>query len=283
MSEFQPPLALEAAGIKHPAQLVRQALSSLLKPEGGTVSAGGLAVSAHVAPNMSVNVNGGAPPAGEAWVPGSTSPDVQGLYFVWNDGVVNKAIGASNEANPRVDTVVAHVKDSQYTGAEDEWEIEVLAGAPEAGATLENLKGAAALPDSCLVLAYVLVPAKATKIEAADIKNVATSFALEASLTLPSVGSPAEKKVIESGEELEPSASHATIVNALIFLKDRKAQQWRAEVDGVDVDISTIGETPGGAFVTHAMKFVVPAGKKYRIYKVGETNATIEVNYQQLL
>lgn len=149
----------------------------MIDDAGGMVVAGGLAVSAHVAPNMSVNVQGGTPPLGQVWIPGSSIPRTQGLYFCWNDAPVNKPISASSEADPRVDTVIARVHDEQYAGAENKWEIEVEEGTPTPGATLENLNGVAAVPASSVVLAYVLVPAKAVAIEGADIKNVAGVFA----------------------------------------------------------------------------------------------------------
>jgi hypothetical protein len=154
----------------HSAQLARLAGSSLLNAAGGTVVAKGLEVTEHSAANMSVNVAGGIP-NGAIWVPGTTTA-TQGQYFCWNESTTNLGIGAASEANPRIDTVVAQVKDEALAGVGNEFTLSVVAGTPEAGATLENLKGAGAVPASSLVLAYVLVPAKAASIKNAEIKNV---------------------------------------------------------------------------------------------------------------
>jgi hypothetical protein len=172
MTMDQPPFALEAAGTKHPAETFRRALSTLLSSAGGTVAEGGLAVTEHVAANMSVNVAGGVPPVGEVWIPGTTTPNTQGLYYAHNSATVNLAISASNEANPRIDIVVVRIKDAQYAGAANEATLEVIAGTPTAGAKLGDPKGAAALPASSLLLARVLVPAKATTIKTAEIEEV---------------------------------------------------------------------------------------------------------------
>ena len=225
MTEFQPPYCVEAEGEKHPAQLFRQAISSLLESTGGVVQAGALDLSAHAPANMSVDVLGGAPPLGEIWVPGSSAPGTQAMYFCWNDGVVNRPIAAASEASPRIDTVIARVFDSEYAGAEDGWAIEVLTGKPEAGATLENLKGAAELPDSSLVLGYVLVPAKATKIEAADLLTVVPLLEIKSEL-LPApppvlTGDYVTHEIINMVEAKEgsftPSMTEYTEVNVKLY------------------------------------------------------------------
>lgn len=108
--------------------------------------------------NMSVDVG-----AGEAWVKGDTSVE-QGMYHVVNDATVNVAISAASAVNPRIDTLVLAVNDSTEIGGSDEFKLEVLAGTVSAGATLANLTGVAAVGNTKLVLAYILVGKEVTSI-----------------------------------------------------------------------------------------------------------------------
>jgi hypothetical protein len=188
MALVNPPFCLQAATAKHSAQLFRQAISSLINPAGGLLSETALTVEQNATPNMSVEITGGKPSEGGAWVPGTSATGTQGLYYCWNSANFNQPIEASGAANPRVDTVVLQIFDEQYAGAKNECEFEVLKGKEETGVTLSNRKGAAAVPASCLILAYVLVPAKATTIVTADIENVATVCALGLLITGSQLG-----------------------------------------------------------------------------------------------
>jgi hypothetical protein len=171
MTEVQPPYVLQNAS--HGAELFRQAISTLLDPAGGTVGVGGLLVSPHVAPNMSVNILGGTPEQGGIWIPGTSLPDTQGLYYCRNDATVNRVIGPADAALPRIERVIAVVKDEAVAGVGNEWHLEPVPGVPTAGAKLNDRKGEAAAPASSLTLAHVLIPAKAVAIGAEDIMNVA--------------------------------------------------------------------------------------------------------------
>lgn len=170
MTAQTPPYAIQASS--HGAALFRQAFSSLLgvaQPGtlaaalGGVLQSGDLLVAQNGTPNMSVNVAGGS-----AWIP-QTQAANGGMYFALNDATVNLAISAANATNPRIDTIVATVNDAAYSGASNNWVLQVLTGTPTAGATLSNLNGKAALGASSIVLAYVLVPANATTIVTADL------------------------------------------------------------------------------------------------------------------
>ena len=117
--------------------------------------------------NMSVDVA-----AGESWVDGDSAAD-QGFYHVVNDATVNVSIANNASGNPRVDTIVLKVNDSADAGSgTDIPALEVVQGTPTAAATLANLKGIAALPNTALRLAYVLVANGAVKIETAAIGNL---------------------------------------------------------------------------------------------------------------
>lgn len=116
--------------------------------------------------------------AGAAWVKGdSGTPGMgisQGLYSVVNDAAIANAVtlAASDPTNPRLDQIVLKVRDSSdlATGADDAL-LEVVTGTPTGGATLLNRNGAAALGNDRLLLADVLVPATATSLTAANIRD----------------------------------------------------------------------------------------------------------------
>jgi hypothetical protein len=109
---------------------------------------------------------------GEAWING-TSVSTQGGYLGRVTSSTALAISASDESNPRIETIIAQVKDKAMAGGEETFTVSVVVGTAESGATLANKKGAGAVPASSLVLAYVLVPAKAVTISGANIENVA--------------------------------------------------------------------------------------------------------------
>ncbi len=135
--------------------------------------------------------------AGAAWVKGdSGTPGMgisQGLYSVVNDATIANAVtlAAADPTNPRLDQIVLRVRDSAdlATGADDAL-IEVVTGTATGGATLLNRTGAAALGNDRLRLADVLVPATATNLVGANVrdrripaKGVATSYISAAEAT----------------------------------------------------------------------------------------------------
>jgi hypothetical protein len=181
------PFVVASTEAESTAALFRQAISSFLNPAGGTAAEKGLAVIAKATPNMEVEVQGSESAAsrrGQLWIPG-TSLSSQGMYFCSVDSTSPLAIGAASTANPRIDTVIARVKDSFYdAGSTNEFLLEVIAGTPKAGLTKPpktqaeaEAKGAAAIPASSYVLAYILVPQNATVIKSGEIENVATRAA----------------------------------------------------------------------------------------------------------
>lgn len=79
---------------------------------------------------------------------------------------------AAAAANPRLDRVVARVLDSNYDGSGlYGGQLHVIQGAAQPGVTLDNLLGAAAVPDNALLLANVLIRGGATDIVAGDIRS----------------------------------------------------------------------------------------------------------------
>lgn len=128
--------------------------------------------------NMSVDIA-----AGDAWVAG-TDTTRQGNYMVTNDALVNVATDTTgvawavgNGSLPRIDQVILRLFDTQDGSSangnktSDGAQLLVLLGTATSGATLDNRTGAAALPSSCIRLADVLVPAAATTVTTANIRD----------------------------------------------------------------------------------------------------------------
>ena len=143
--------------------------------------------------------------AGAAWVRGTS--ELQGRYNVLSDAVETRAIESNSSGNPRIDCVVARVRDSQdSTDLTDAFEIGVLTGTPTSGATLNNNTGAAVTPASAasagmIILATVLVASGASTITATEIydrrpwayggmsvKRLAADTAVAANAVVPVLG-----------------------------------------------------------------------------------------------
>jgi len=113
-------------------------------------------------PDMSVDVAAGA-----CFIRGTESAS-QGVYHFYNDGTVNLAISAADPTNARWDLVVAQVRDSGYSGADDDARLFVVEGTP-AGSPADPT-----LPENCLVLARVVVGASVSSITNANITDLRT-------------------------------------------------------------------------------------------------------------
>jgi hypothetical protein len=80
-------------------------------------------------------------------------------YAVWNSGTTTITATAANPTNPRIDSVFAVIRDSDFGGTDDDWKLLIVPGIPTPGATLANLSGAQPYAGDALLLAHVLVPA----------------------------------------------------------------------------------------------------------------------------
>jgi microcystin-dependent protein len=144
---------------QHASEVFRQILQTLVGAPG-IVNPTDLAVSPNGTPNMSVNVA-----AGFAVIAGTQSVD-QGYYHVYNDATKNLTIAASDPTNPRRDLVVASVQDAAYTGASNQWVIQVITGTPAASPVDP------AVPVNTMTLARILVTANKTSIVAGDLTDL---------------------------------------------------------------------------------------------------------------
>lgn len=158
MAEVNPPLNLQARS-DHTAVGDRQLLDSIYV-YGGIAQRAHLGVTQNGTPNMSVNVA-----AGKVVVIG-TENALQGAYHCWNDATKNVVIAPSDPTNPRIDLIVARVRDAAYSGVTNAWAIEAVTGAPAAS------PAAPATPANSYVIARVAVAASATSITNAVITDL---------------------------------------------------------------------------------------------------------------
>jgi hypothetical protein len=154
------------SSVNVPFQRMRQMLFDGALQEG-VVGANDLKVVQRGAgANQSVDVG-----TGFAWVQIDTGTR-NGMGHVTNDATANVTVTASNATNPRVDQIILRWNDTSIpTGAGNVPTLEVLTGTATAGATLDNRTGATALPNDCLRLADILVPATSTSVTTANIRD----------------------------------------------------------------------------------------------------------------
>lgn len=116
-------------------------------------------VQAQGSPNMSVRIA-----TGVAAVPGTESP-TQGLYWVLNDAEVSVPITAAHGSLPRIDSVIIRIRDTDYSGANDDATFEVVAGTPASSPVAPTLTGNVAK------LADIAVGAGVTSIVSGNITD----------------------------------------------------------------------------------------------------------------
>lgn len=113
--------------------------------------------------NMSVDVA-----AGYAFVSG-TSILAQGVYSFANDAVTNVSITTANGSNPRIDLIVAQIRDNTADGGgSNDARLIAVAGTPAASPVVP------AVPAGCLVLAQVAVGTAVSSITNANITDKRT-------------------------------------------------------------------------------------------------------------
>jgi hypothetical protein len=172
MSVTNPPGWLQNAGSTHTAAQMRTYLGSLvsgiagasgdtLRPLGGVNPDLGteLIVSQSVVPAMSVLVGPGV-----AAIPGNES-NTQGVYFVCNDAAATLSITAAHATLPRIDIVVINVRDSVYSGASNDSQLQVIAGTPNSSPV------APTAPSNSITLASIAVGAAVTSIVNGNITD----------------------------------------------------------------------------------------------------------------
>lgn len=102
--------------------------------------------------------------AGTCWVFGDDNPTQQPTYRCYNNATRNLVL-TQDATNPRIALIVAHVYDAHFSGATYTWALEAILGTP-AGSPV-----APALPNNCLLLATVTVPAVGGNVTNAQITD----------------------------------------------------------------------------------------------------------------
>lgn len=163
---------LENAGEIHSAAEMRSYIGGLLAGTRSTgtdlVPLGGVhpgmgsefTVAQTGSPSMAVTIASGV-----AWIPGSES-STQGAYGVLNDGTVTVAVADAHVSLPRLDLVVVQIRDSDYSGANDDALISVITGTPDSSPVLPSA------PDNSIALAQVAVGAGVSSISNTNITQI---------------------------------------------------------------------------------------------------------------
>ena len=160
MTVSNPPIFLQSE--LHPAEDVRRWISSSVGGVPGVDAQESLRVTPNGTPNMTVVVA-----AGGAYVQGSENL-YQGMYFTDNRGASSVTIQAADGSNDRIDFIVVHVKDSEYSGSDNEVVIEAITGTPA------PIPVAPPIPENSLLLARVAVNAGATSITSSMLTDERT-------------------------------------------------------------------------------------------------------------
>lgn len=150
----------------------RQLRSAFAGLQPGVLEPGDLKVTP--GPGLSVDVS-----AGGAVVGGTINPPRQGRYRIDLDLPMNSesfetgGLGATDPNLDRIAQIVARVYDHQEDNSgETKWRLQVLAGVPTGGATLDNRAGATpTLPPNSIRIADVRIRPNAGAIIADDIRD----------------------------------------------------------------------------------------------------------------
>ena len=145
----------------HPAENDRLSVQALYATTG-IIGSTSLAVTASSPAAMSVRVA-----IGWAAIVGTTQSNM-GVYTIYNDAQDTLTITASDPTNPRIDRIVATVRDAYYTGAFNDVIFQVVAGTPAGSPS------APATPANSISLATVAVGAAVTQINSGNITDTRT-------------------------------------------------------------------------------------------------------------
>jgi hypothetical protein len=162
MAVVNPPSFMQNVATEQ-ANSGRMMLSGLV-PCPGVVGTGDLKSVQHAGtPGMSIDI-----PGGQVWLAGTES-GIQGTYHAWSDSTVtNPSVAASDPTNPRIDRIVAKVRDQFYSTAFNQWDLAVVTGIAKAVPLLSD----APAPNNSYTLGSILVTAAKTSILNADITDL---------------------------------------------------------------------------------------------------------------
>lgn len=172
MAVTNPPGWLQNAGSTHTAAQLRQYLAGLvagnfssatgLRARGGIHPSLGDEFRTHQAgsPNMTVITEPGI-----CCIPGSES-GAQANYWACNDAAVTLSITAAHASLPRIDIVVVNIRDTFYSGVNNDSQLQVIAGTPASSPVPPSA------PANSITICQVAVGAAVTSIVDANITDL---------------------------------------------------------------------------------------------------------------
>ena len=160
----------------HPAENDRLSQQSIFSSTG-VIGSTSLQITAQASPNMTVIAAAG-------WASILSSTALAGVYVVYNDAATTLTITTADATNPRIDRIVATVRDSYYSGANNDVIFQVLPGTPAASPS------APATPSNSISLATIAVAANTTTITSGNITDTRslTSSSLVSQYAYPLAG-----------------------------------------------------------------------------------------------
>jgi hypothetical protein len=159
------PYALQNAS--HSAALFRQSAAAAFVT-GGALASNELLVSQQGTPNMSVILGPGRAKVlgSSVSVPAGQRFTTQAMYDLLNDADLTITVAASNPTNPRIDVVYVGVRDTFYSGANNDAISGIVTGTPSGSPVVP------AIPANAIAIAYIAVGASVTSIVTANISRV---------------------------------------------------------------------------------------------------------------
>lgn len=182
-----------------------------------------LVVTQAASPNMTVLVEAGA-----CSIPGNES-GTQGNYFAVNDAQVTLSVTAAHATLPRIDIVVVNVRDAQYSGANNDVQLQVVAGTPASSPV------APTAPNNSITIAQIAVGAAVSSIVNANITDTRSYVA-----AVGGVINARNNGSRPSSNEIPVNQLVATLDNKQLFIWDGSAFFEIARVNDVNTVIDAI-------------------------------------------
>ena len=160
----------------HPAENDRLSQQAVFSSTG-VIGSGSLQITAQASPNMTVIAAAG-------WASILSSTALAGVYVIYNDAATTLTITTADATNPRIDRIVATIRDSYYSGANNDVIFQVLPGTPAVSPS------APATPSNSISLATIAVAANTTTITSGNITDTRslTSSSLISQYAFPLTG-----------------------------------------------------------------------------------------------
>jgi hypothetical protein len=254
MTLVSPPSWLQAGS--YPAEsdrLTQQALYATT----GIIGSASMAVTPNSPAGMSVRVA-----SGWAAVVGTTQANM-GVYTFYNDATVTLTITTADPTNPRIDRIVATVRDAFYSGAFNDVIYQVLPGTPAGSPT------APAIPANSISLATIAVGAGVTQINAVNITD-----------TRPEVTTNLPAPQLNFSVNTQTGTSYTTVASD----NGKLITQANASAITTTIPPNSSVDYPVGAQITFAQygagQVTIQGGAGVTVVSTGATAATPQLRLQ---